>query len=91
MSLDGKLWKFLTKKRDKKIARNILLVGLAVSIPLATLDYQLDKREINRIFAQAGGNTKSDLSLLQKVDYIRSQPSYQPTNRVVEYFNSIRR
>lgn len=73
--------------KSKKALGAILLGAIAVSSTLAVIETKLDNNRLNRIYQQSGG-TNASASKLEKVNFIRLQPDYNPTNensRFLEY------
>ncbi|MEK6928324.1 MAG: hypothetical protein AABX11_07870 [Nanoarchaeota archaeon] len=77
-SLTTRLWKGVRKK----------LPYLAVGGILLGVGEYAGETEVNRIYLELRKDNLDRVSMREKVELIRSQPGYQPTNILVEFYRS---
>lgn len=81
--------KFFYPLRNPKIAGSILLGSALVALPLSIADNKITNNKLDRVYFEIGG-TNSNLSVNEKVDFIRSQPMYTSTNSYASFLNRIK-
>jgi len=75
--------------RNPVVIGTVLGIGILAGAGFTLLNVEVNNKKINRMYSEFGGQ-EIFLSIDEKVNYIRSQPSYATNKNYVEFLDKVK-